>query len=161
MTSTTWSWLLAIVGTLASVAGVVFSWLAWVQAGRAKDAAREAVDALQKRSTAQEILRLAGDAREFLSAVQQSRTENAISTANGLIHALSIIRTRGIPNPGDLDTLRMCVGQITSVAIRLTVDGIPADPSKFEELLGFCHAIHKTVSNLAGSMERLSEGASI
>ena len=39
MSSIAWSWALAITGTLASLAGVVFSWMAWVQAGRAKDAA--------------------------------------------------------------------------------------------------------------------------
>jgi len=99
MTGSDWNWLLAIAGTVASIAGVVFSWMAWVQATKAKDAAREAAAAVRKRNAAQEFLRLAGDAKEFLSAVQQGRTENAISTANGLLHGLSMIPHRVLHTP--------------------------------------------------------------
>jgi hypothetical protein len=160
MSSTAWSWLLAIVGSVASIAGLVFSLMAWVQAAKAKDAAREAVEAVQRRSTAQEFLRLAGDAKELLSTVQQNRTENAISAANALIHALSLVRSRGIAGFPDADTLKVCVREITAVAIRLTVEGIPPDQSKLEELIVLCHGIHRTVCDLAGRMEHLSEGVS-
>jgi hypothetical protein len=160
MSAAAWGWLLAIVGTVASVAGVVFSWLAWVQAGKAKDAAREATEAVQKRNAANEVLKLAGDAKEFLSAVQQGRTENAISAANGLLHALSMVRTRGVADSSDADTLKLCVNQATGVAVRLTIEGIPLDASKREELIVICHSIHRTVCDLAGRMERLSEGVS-
>lgn len=158
MGSTTWGWMLAIVGTLASVAGVVFSWMAWVQASRAKEAARDAADAVRKRSVAQEVLRLAGDAKEFLSAVQQRRAENAISAANSLAHALSIVRNRGTASSADTNRLKLCMNEITSVAIRLNVDGIPADRIGFEDLLILCHSIHEGVCDLAGRMERASEG---
>lgn len=161
MTVSAWNWALAIVGTLASLAGVVFSLLAWVQAAKAKDAAREATVAVKRRNLAQEILKLAGDAKEFLSAVQQGRAGNAISAANGLLHALSIIRTRGVADSSDADKLKVCVDEITSVAIRLNVDGIPVDPLRLEEMLEFCHEIHRTVCDLAGRMEQLSEGASL
>jgi hypothetical protein len=43
--------------------------MAWVQAAKAKDAAKEATEAVRKRNTAQEFMRLAWDAKEFLSAV--------------------------------------------------------------------------------------------
>jgi len=161
MTASAWNWLLTISGTVASIAGVVFSCMAWVQAAKAKDAAKEAAEAVRKRNTAQEFMRLAGNAKEFLSAVQQSRTENAISAANSLLHALSIIRTQGIANPSDANKLKICLSEITSVAIRLKVDGTPADPSRVEELLILCHGIHRTVCDLAGRMERVSEGASV
>lgn len=158
MSAAALNWVLAIVGTLASIAGVVFSWLAWVQAEKAKDAAREAAAAVRIRNVAQEVLKLAGDAKEFLSAAQQGRTENAISAANSLVHGLSIVRARGIADSADADTLRLCVREITVVAIRLTVDGIPPDASKQEELVVACHSIHRTVCDLAGRIERQSEG---
>ena len=161
MSAAAWNWVLAIVGTLASVAGVAFSWLAWVQAERATDAARDAANAVRKRGAAQETLRLAGDAKELLSAVQKGLTENAISAANGLLHSMSIIRSRGIADSSSMDTLKMCLGQITSVAIRLTVDGVPADPTKREDLLRLCHDIHRSVCDLAGRFERLSAGEAI
>jgi hypothetical protein len=159
MSATAWGWFLAIIGTVASVAGVVFSWLAWVQAAKAKEAAQDAASAVRKRGVAQEVLRIAGEAKEFLSAVQQGLTGNAILAANGLLHSLEIIRSRGIADSSDADTLKMCLGQITSVAIRLNVDGVPVDPTRREDLLGLCHEIHRLVCNLAGRFERLSEGA--
>jgi hypothetical protein len=159
MTATVWNWILAIVGTVASIAGVVFSSMAWVQARKAKDAAREATDAVRKRNTSQEVLRLAGDAKEFLAAVQQSRAENAISTANNLVHALSIIRTRSITRTSDVSMLKECEGEIIRVLVGLNVDGVPTDQSNFSDLLDRCHAIHRTICALAGRMERVSEGA--
>jgi|SRR5208337_4445739 hypothetical protein len=159
MTASDWNWLLTISGTVASVAGVVFSCMAWVQAAKAKDAAREAVQAVRKRNTAQEFLRLAGDAKEFLSAVQQSRTENATSAANNLVHALSIIRTRSVTRTSDVNMLKTCEGEIIRVIVGLNADGVPTDQSSFSDVLDRCHAIHRTVCELAGRMERLSEGA--
>jgi DNA polymerase I-like protein with 3'-5' exonuclease and polymerase domains len=154
-----WNWLLTIAGTVASIAGVVFSWMAWVQATKAKDAAREAAAAVRKRNTAQEFLRLAGDAKEFLSAVQQGRTENAISTANGLLHGLSMIRTQSLTHASDAHNLKECESEIIKVSIGLSADGIPIDQSRFADLHDRCHAIHQTICELAGRMERLSEGA--
>jgi len=159
MSPSDWNWLLTIAGTVASIAGFVFSWMAWVQATKAKDAAREAAAAVRKRNTAQEFLRLAGDAKEFLSAVQQGRTENAISTANNLLHALSIIRTRSMTRASDVDMLKTCESEIIRVIVGLNADGVPTDQSRFSDLLDRCHAIHRTVCELAGRMERLSEGA--
>jgi DNA polymerase I-like protein with 3'-5' exonuclease and polymerase domains len=159
MSPSDWNWLLAIAGTVASIAGVVFSWMAWVQATKAKDAAREAAAAVRKRNTAQEFLRLAGDAKEFLAAVRQERAENAISTANNLLHALSIIRTRSMTRASDADMLKTCESEIIKVSIDLSADGIPTDQSKFADLHDRCHAIHQTICELAGRTERLSEGA--
>jgi hypothetical protein len=161
MSAAALGWFLAIVGTVASVAGVVFSWLAWVQAAKAKVAAREAANAVRRRNLADEVLKLAGDAKEFLSAVQHGQRDSAISAANGLLHSLSIVRSRGVADSLDMDTLKMCLGQIVSVAICLTVDGVPVDPTKREDLLGLCHEIHRLVCDLAGRFERLSEGAAI
>ncbi|HEV2132743.1 MAG TPA: hypothetical protein VGR47_00635 [Terracidiphilus sp.] len=157
MGSTTWGWLLTIIGTVASIAGVVFSWMAWVQAAKAKDAAREAADAVQKRNTAQEFMKLAGDAKEFLSAIQQNRAENAISAANNLVHSLSIVRTRSITASSEVDVLKACESEIIRVIVGLNADGFPTNQNNYSDLLDRCHAIHRTICELAGRMERLSE----
>jgi hypothetical protein len=47
MTPGTWNWLLTVAGTMASIAGVVFSWMAWIQAKGAKQAAEEASEAVR------------------------------------------------------------------------------------------------------------------
>lgn len=89
MGSTTWGWLLAIVGTLASIAGVAFSWLAWVQAMKAKQAAREAAEAVRARNLSHEFSQFCADARELLQAVRELRFENAQRAATGLLGVLA------------------------------------------------------------------------
>lgn len=159
MTAVAWNWLLTIAGTAASIVGVYWSWKAWVQAADAASAARDASEAVRKRNLAQDTLRIAGDAKEFLAAVQQDHTGSALTTANSLLHALSILRKRSVADSADVDTLNTCLGRIMAVAIRLNVDGIPLDPFRREDLLIDCHEIHKTICELAGRFEQLSEGA--
>jgi hypothetical protein len=89
MSSTAWSWFLAIVGTLASIAGVVFSWMAWVQAGKAKDAAREAADAVRIRNLSHDFSRWSTNAQELLQAVRELRFENAQRAATDLLGVLA------------------------------------------------------------------------
>lgn len=89
MTSNTWSWSLAIVGTLASVAGVVFSWLASVQASRAETAASDAANAVRTRNLAHSFSKWAVDARDLLRAVREPNFENAQRAAIELLGALS------------------------------------------------------------------------
>jgi hypothetical protein len=89
MSSTAWSWLLAIVGTLASIAGVVFSVLAWVQAGKAKEAAKEAGDAVRTRNLSHDFSRWSVIARELLQAVRELHLENAQRAATDLLGVLA------------------------------------------------------------------------
>jgi DNA-binding TFAR19-related protein (PDSD5 family) len=157
MTASAWNWILAIVGTLASIAGVVFSWKAWVQASGAKKAAEEARNAVRRREAAYEGSRLARDAKDFLESVQQNRGEVAIAASNNLAHALSMIRSWRIEHPADSDKLKTCVRDIEGIAIKLTVEGIPTDGPRLEVLLGTCHEIHRYVCDMASKLEHLSE----
>lgn len=81
--------MLTIAGTVASIAGVVFSWLAWVQAGKAKEAAREAADVVRARILSHEFSRWSVDARELLLAVRELRFENAQRAATDLLGVLA------------------------------------------------------------------------
>jgi type VI protein secretion system component VasK len=78
MTASAWNWLLAISGTVASLAGVVFSCLAWVQAKGAKQAAEEAVRTVRVRDTADEFLQLSADAKALLEAVQAKEKDRQL-----------------------------------------------------------------------------------
>jgi hypothetical protein len=93
MTASDWNWFLTIARTIASVAGVVFSWMAWVQAKGAKQAAEEAARTVRIRETADEFLRLAADARDRMAAVQTKERDKAIEAANNLAHLLMIVGT--------------------------------------------------------------------
>ena len=92
MSAGAWNWVLAIVGTVASIAGVVFSWMAWLQAKGAKQAAEEATRTVRIRETADEFQRLAADAKDLLAAVQAREKERAIESANNLGHLLMTAR---------------------------------------------------------------------
>jgi hypothetical protein len=157
MTASDWNWLLAIVGTVASIAGVVFSLMAWIQAKGAKLAAKEASVMIRNRSAAYEVSRLARDAKDFLESVQQRRGEIAVFASNNLVHALSSIRSWKITQREDADRLTVCVKDIEGVAIQLTVEGMPDEGPRFEDLLVGCHDIHRVVCDLASKLEHLSE----
>jgi hypothetical protein len=89
MTVSDWNWALAIVGTVASIAGVIFSWMAWVQAAKAKDAAREAVAAGRIRNLSRSFSRWAVDSRDLLTAVRDLQFDNAQRAATDLLGDLS------------------------------------------------------------------------
>lgn len=157
MTANDWNSVWTIAGTAASILGVVFSLMAWIQAAKAKDAARDAARAIRKRETAYEVSRLARDAKDFLESVQQRRREIAIFASNNLVHALSTIRSWKIAQRADADKLKVCVNDIEGVAIQLTVEGIPDEGPRFEGLLVHCHDIHRVVCDMASKLEHLSE----
>ncbi len=89
MGSTTWGWILAIIGTVASIAGVVFSWMAWVQAAKAKYAAREAAEAVRVRNLSHDFSRWSANAQELLQAVRDLRFGNAQRAATDLLGVLA------------------------------------------------------------------------
>ena len=89
MSSTAWGWFLAIIGTLASVAGVVFSWMAWVQAAKAKEAAREAAEAARTRNLAHAFSSWVALARDLLASVRNLDLDEASRVATELMSELS------------------------------------------------------------------------
>jgi hypothetical protein len=84
-----WNWIGSNIGTTASVVGVVFSCLAWVQAGKAKDAAQEAGNAVRTGNLAHSFSEWAVYARDLLASVRDLHFERAQKAATGLLGALS------------------------------------------------------------------------
>src|SRR5436305_135566 len=87
MSAAAWGWLL--VGTVASIAGVVFSWLAWTEAAKAKRAAQEAADAVRIRNLAHSFSKWSVDARDLLNAVRDLEFGTARRAATTLFGELS------------------------------------------------------------------------
>ncbi|HUD55441.1 MAG TPA: hypothetical protein VMR02_09455 [Terracidiphilus sp.] len=155
MTANTWSWLLAIVGTLASIAGVVFGWLAWVQAAAAKDAAREAANAVRTRNLAHSFSNWAVDARELLRSVRESHFESAQHAAINLLGALS-------HNKGWQAGLQRRDSAVEKVVRTLSlVNTYLSDESVFfdkqTDLAEDCQAIYTRLNELAGSIDAQAE----
>ncbi len=157
MSSTTWGWLLAIVGTLASVAGVIFSALAWVQAKGAKKAASEAARSVKSKDTAHEFAKLAADAKDLLAAVQDQRADRAIEAVNDLVHHLSVaLSRRGEFLTGEPE-LREAIRQLNAVSGYLSSRGFPSEPSEILKLTRRCQQIHQVVCSVQGSLEKTVE----
>jgi hypothetical protein len=159
MTAGAWNWLLTIAGTIASVAGVVFSWMAWVQAKGAKQAAQEAAKSVRRRETADEFLRLAADANGLVASVQARDTNRAIEAANNLAHLLMIAsshRATYLPEGFSSD---LCVENLRKVSTMLASEGFPEAPQKMAKLLHRCHQIHESLCGISGSAQNRTEGA--
>jgi hypothetical protein len=156
MTASDWNWALAIVGTIASVTGVVFSWLAWVQATKAKDAAREAVTAVRIRNLSHSFSRWAADAKDLLRAVREARFAEAQRAATDLLGVLS-------HNRGWLAGLRLDTARMDEILRLLDfVNNYLSDETIFvdtrENLLRDCQSLYKKMDEAAGAIEVKAEG---
>jgi len=158
MTASAWNWVLAIAGTLASLAGLVFSWMAWVQAKGAKRAAEEASDAVRARDTTDEFTKFALDAKELLTAIQERRTDRAIESANDLGHLLSVALSRRTAFLPEEPELRSTVKQLQTVSSYLSSKGFPLDQGEIARLTRRCQEIHEVMCRIQGSLERNVEG---
>ena len=89
-------WFTLITG-LASVFGLVFSFLAWRRAGRASQAAREARDAITVRTLADEFQSACEKTDQLLDFLAHDRLPEASLRAHELFTSLSEIRFRRSP----------------------------------------------------------------
>lgn len=157
MTASAWNWFLAILSTVASLAGLVFSWMAWGQAKGAKRAAEEAADAVKNRETAHEFTKLATDAKELLAAVQSEHKDRAIAAADDLTHLLIIAFERRASYLPKEFNAQLCIRNLQSISRSLGTEGFTAEPRKRRQLLDRCHQIHKSLCGIAGVVERHTE----
>jgi hypothetical protein len=157
MTASAWNWLLTISGTAASIAGVVFSWMAWTQAKGAKRAAEEASRVVKTRDTAHEFIKLATDAKELLTAVQGEQKDRAIAAADDLTHLLVIaVERRASYLPRNFDA-ELCISNLQRISRSLGTEGFADEPRKKSQLLDRCHQIHRSLCGIAGAVERHTE----
>jgi hypothetical protein len=157
MSASAWNWLLTIAGTIASVVGVAFSWMAWVQAKGAKKAAEEASNAVKTRDTSHEFTKLATDAKELLTAVHGEQKDRAIAAADDLTHLLVIaVERRASYLPKDFEA-QLCIRNLQSISKSLGTEDFPDEPRKKRQLLDRCHQIHRSLCGIAGVVERHTE----
>jgi hypothetical protein len=159
MTPGAWNWLLTVAGTIASIAGVVFSLMAWVQAKGARKAAEEAVRTVRARETEYEFSRLALDSRELLAAVQAKQKEKAIEAANHLSHLLIIAGGHRAAFLPEGFSTELCVENLRKVSVWLASKGFPETPQEMGKLLKTCHQIHESLCGISGSVQSRTEGA--
>ena len=148
---------MAIVGTVASVSGVVFSCLAWVQAKGAKRAAEEARDVVRTKDTAHEFAALAADAKELLAAVREGQNQKAAKAATDLVHNLLILRggrSNYLPpeSTEEIDTIVRVLN-----LVRSALEIVELQDSQRISTIKNCQKIHQKVCEIAGSVEYKAE----
>jgi hypothetical protein len=159
MSANDWNWLLAIVGTVASIAGVIFSGLAWVQAKGAKKAAEEAVRTVRAKETVHDFSKMAADSKGLLEAVQTRQKEKAIIAATDLIHLLLFARDRRASYLPRGFNRHLSVEHLQIISNALASGGFPEDTPRIQKLLERCHEIHNSLCGIAATADRNSEEA--
>jgi hypothetical protein len=86
-----------LIAGVASIFGLVFSWLAWRRAGRASQAAREARDAVTIRSLVDEFQLACANTDQLLDFLTHDRLPEARLRAHELTSVLSEIPHRRSP----------------------------------------------------------------
>jgi hypothetical protein len=157
MTASAWNWLLAISGTAASIAGVVFSWMAWVQAKGAKKAAQEAATSVRVRNLSHSFTQWSVDARELLQSVRDLRFESAQRSATDLLGVLAHNKgwQAGLRNEAQATGL--------NEVIRLVglVNQFLAERAVFEgnqtEIVRHCEVIFRKLKEASGKLDAAME----
>lgn len=157
MTASAWNWFLAITGTSASWAGVVFSWMAWVQAKGAKRAAEEASTSVRVRNTAHEFTELAADSKELLAAVREGQSQKAVKAATDLVHDLLILKGRRARylSKKSMEKIGTIVDVLNLVCDAMEKVGLPEDQRMIA--IQRCQQIHQRVCEIAGTIDKRAE----
>jgi hypothetical protein len=157
MTASAWNWVLAIVGTVTSIAGVVFSVLAWIQAKGARKAAREAAAAVRIRNLSHNFSQWSADAQELLQSVRDLRFESAQRSATDLLGVLA-------HNKGWRAGLRneaQAAGLTEAFRLVSLVNQLLADREVFEgsqtEIVRHCEAIFRKLKEASGKLDAAME----
>jgi hypothetical protein len=157
MTASAWNWLLAILGTVASLAGVVFSWMAWVQAKGAKEAAQEAAASVRVRNLSRSFMQWSVDARELLQSVRELRFESAQRCATDLLGDLA-------HNKGWRSGLRnetQATGVNEAIRLLSLVNEFLAERAVFEgnrtEIVRHCQVIFHKLKEASGRLDAAME----
>jgi hypothetical protein len=150
MTSIDW---ISLVGTAASLAGLFVSWRAWAQAKHAKEAAREAANAIRMRATSHSFTRWCADAQGLLQAVRERRFENAQRAATDLLGVLA--HNKGWQAGLKRDALAVRVEEV--IRLLTLVNTYLSEKAVFEgkqtEIAEHCQVIFRRLSEISGSSD--------
>jgi hypothetical protein len=153
MTAIDWNSFWTVSGTVTSIVGLVFSLMAWIQATKAKDAAKEAADAVRTRNLSHDFSRWSRNAQELLQAVRELRFENAQRAATDLLGVLAHNKgwQKGFSKSASLaevdEIIRLLNLVNTYLAERTVFEG------KQAKLAEHCQVIFRRLNEVSGSFD--------
>jgi len=152
---------LSLAASFASIAGFVFSLLAWLRARGAEQLAREAREAVRRGNAAEDLQSLAAMAKDFLACVENDQIEAACLRARDLVFGINQAkeRWRGILLDETGERLFTTSKQVSSVSRNLSMRHAKITPDERDRLLRFCHEVITTLSAETGKIQSLIERA--
>jgi hypothetical protein len=147
--------LIDIVGCVASVTGLVVSFLDWRRAAEAKTAAREARDAVHRSNAAEDLQSVTMIAKDLLAAVEAGQLYVAGKCGRDLVSHLDQTKQRWTPTPEGKARLDKAAAKITQVSLVLAQRGQEIAPDGKARLLKFAHDVVVTLAEETGKMQLL------
>lgn len=151
-----------IIAGIASLLGLVFSFLAWVRAGRASQAAQEARDAISVRNLAYEFQLACERMDQLLNFIVQGQLAEARLRAHELATALGEIPFRRTPHLDEArqNELLNAGAQVQDIDNVLAKRQEPLSPEQRERLIDACqHSILTLRKNLGIIKGEIDTGA--
>ena len=144
---------------LASLAGLVFSVMAWWNAKSAAEAARDARQEVRKGNAGEELRDLNERAKELLRAAQRDQLAEALVTAATLLGPLVQAGHRWKKFFGDEGTnrIKQASKKVEKVSVALSAGPPALTPADREKVIEFCHDVVTILAEESGKMLVLLE----
>jgi hypothetical protein len=155
-----WNDVLATAGSLASLVGLVISYLAWQRAKGAEEAANRARDAVRSGNAVEELQRLATKSKEMLIHVQaQQYTEARSKGADVLVEvSQAITRWNIYLSAEEKENLEKARGKVRTVSRALSEIHHDIGAEVHGKLVDSCHDIATRLAESTGSIiSRMAE----
>jgi len=148
-----------IIGCMASLVGLVVSFLAWRSATSAKVAAMEARDAVYRENLKKELNEMTVLATQMLSAIRRRDSEtvglSAITLLANTEYAIS--RWGSYLEQGQRDRLAEVPELIASIDRTVLLQNIPAEVAPLKRMVDQCQNAMRTMNSVLGSIHIESE----
>lgn len=156
-----WREVLNIAGGLASLAGFVFSGLAWRRATGAENAARQARDAVRRSNAGEDLQALSEKAEDLLCCTQNDQFEAVLLRSRDLLIGIPQARHRwqAFLTDDSLKQIEKAIKEIGRVSGALSAGRAAITPEVREKLLKSCHEVAKVLAEELGKTRRRAEGA--
>lgn len=155
-----WRVIFEIAAGLASVVGLLFSFLAWRKASGAEIAAREARESVRRSNAGEDLQALSEKAGELLGCAQNDQFEAALLRSRDLVVGIPQARHRWqvFFTDESLKQIERAAKEIGRVSNALSAGRAAMTPEVKEKLLKSCHEVAKILAEELGKTRRRAEG---
>jgi hypothetical protein len=155
-----WQGILDTAAAVASILGLLFSFLAWRKAASAETAAREAREAIRRSNAGEDLRALGEKAQELLSCAQNEQIEAALLRSRDLLAGIAQARHRwqAFFMEDSLKQIAKAAKEIGRVSRAFSAGPEAITPQVREKLLKSCHEVTELLAEELGKALRRADG---